>query len=136
MGSSGGSNTISQIGSALNQGIDFVTSYNPSTGKFADSGSSLGWINSGVGAVTGANESRAALGEEEDQFNQTQQEQQQMIQNQAQQSYSAETTASSGAASARAAAAAQGGINFGNSTPSVWGNASPLGSQSRTFLGV
>lgn len=137
MGGGGGNNPLSDVGNAISNGTKAIGSFygfNSSTGQWDNSGGVFHALDEGVGEVTGRNESRAALNQATDQYNQAQTDANNLV---AQQQWNQMTgdMQSSQTASAARSAAASTGPTYGSTTPLGWGASGNPGAQ-KDFLGL
>lgn len=135
--SSGG--TFSDIGNFVSQGVKSLGNYYgfDNKGKWTNSGGVFKWMDEGLGQITGRNQSRAAMNQAGDQFNQTQQQAKNLITQQRWNNQQADVLASNSAGAASKASSIMSGANYTNSTPLATGPGfSGGGGGQKDFLGL
>lgn len=137
MSGTSSNSVVGQVTGAYNQYVNMITSYNPSNGKFGDSGSGLSWLGEGVGQINGTNAARHALGVAGDAQIAANAQANQLIQQEQQQKQIQDVQASNSAAGFRATAQAQSQAGFLSSTaPIAMGGGQKLGSNTTNYLGA
>lgn len=133
--SSGGS--MSSIGNFVGKGVQALGNFYgfDNSGKWTNQGGMFKWDDEALGEVDGRNQSRAALNQAGDEFNQQQSQANALIAQQQWNSQQADILSSNTTAANTASASASGGINYGNSTPLAQGGGFSQGG-GKDFLGL
>lgn len=144
----GGLYSLKDVGgkSGSNAGINSLVNligYNPSNGKFGDSGSDVDWANEALGQINGSNAARHAAGVAGDASLLAQQQEATLESQKEQQNEQDDINASNSAAAIRATAKGSSAFNPSITTALALGpaaqaaaNAPKLGSDQQDFLGL